>query len=101
MLSLKDLKIPVMKKRVKSVIQKGSNDSQVAINLVDILFRHVMASVQMDRSSVKLNALTRGMIGRVLGQTRDGTKEYIFGMRDEDIKVLLNDIEKELNRRRM
>lgn len=90
---LRDLRLPTK-------VQKSNIDTDISCNLVDILFKHVVASVQMDRSEVKLNALTRGMIGGVLGKTRDGTKEYIAGMRNEDIKLLLDDIEKELAKRK-
>lgn len=93
---LRDLKLP----SIKSKVQKSNIDAEIACDLVDILFKHVLASVQMDRSSVKLNAFTRGMIGGVLGKTRDGTKEYVVGMRNEDIKALLNDIERELTKRK-
>lgn len=94
---LKDLKIPGIQN--KSNIQKSNVNIEVACNFVDILFRHVLASVQYDRSSVKLNALTRGVIGGGLGKARDGTKSYVMGMRNEDIKLLLDDIEKELGKR--
>lgn len=93
-MSLKNLKLPSKLSKVSSI------DAEIACNLVDTLFRHVLASVQTDRSSVKLNALTRGMIGGVLGKTRDGTKEYVIGMRNEDIRLLLDEFEKELVRRR-
>lgn len=94
---LKDLKLPYIKSKdnKKDIML----DADIACNLVDILFRHVLASVQTDRSSVKLNMFQRGMIGGVLGKTRYGTKEYLAGMRNEDIKLLLDDIEKELVRR--
>jgi hypothetical protein len=55
--------------------------------------------LQRDRSRVKLNALTKGMISGVLGRTREGTKEYLVGMYSEDLEILLDDMEKELARR--
>lgn len=93
---LHDLKLP----SIKSNIQKSNIDTEIVCDLVDILFRHVLASIQTNRSSMKLDAFTRGMIGGVLGKTRDGTKEYVMGMHDSDIKLLLNDVEIELNKRR-
>jgi len=92
---LRELKIPV-----KSSIQKSHVDTEITCNLVDILFKHVLMSIQHDRSSVKLNALTRGVIGGVLGNTRDGTKDYLMGMRNEDLNILLDDMEKELSKRK-
>lgn len=105
---LRNLKLPNELAMHKAKVQKdnmdmshwSSIDAEIACNLVDILFRHVLASIQTDRSSVKLNAFTKGMIGGVLGRTRDGTKEYVSGMNDSDIKLLLSDIEKELTKRK-
>jgi hypothetical protein len=74
-------------------------DSQIACHIVDILFNHVNNCLQRDRSRVKLNALTKGMISGVLGRTRDGTKEYLGGIYPEDLERLLDDMEKELAKR--
>lgn len=78
----------------------SQKDTSIACNLVDILYKHVGRSIQQDRSSVKINALTRGVISGVLGRTRDGTKEYIEGMRSDDIGLLLDEMERELIKRR-
>jgi hypothetical protein len=94
---LKDLKFPI-KGNVQK--QKVNIDTEISCNLIDILFKHVLASIEHDRSTVKLNMFQRGMIGGVLGKTRDGTKEYVVGMRNDDIKALLNDIETELSKRK-
>ena len=101
---LRELKLPGIKNKINT--QKSTTNSKVlnvdagiAINLIDILFKHVLSSIQYDRSSVKLNAFQRGMIGGVVGKTRDGTKSYVQGMTKEDISTLLDDLEKELIRR--
>jgi len=98
---LRELKLPGIKNKINT--QKSTTnskvlsiDTEIAINLIDILFKHVLSSIQYDRSSVKLNAFQRGMIGGVLQNTSNGTKSYIRGMRRDDISILLNDIEKEL-----
>jgi hypothetical protein len=91
---LRDLKVPR-----KESSRVSSIDDRVACNIVDILFNHVNNCLQRDRSRVKLNALTKGMISGVLGRTREGTKEYLVGMYSEDLEILLDDMEKELARR--
>ena len=102
---LRELKLPGIKNKINT--QKSTTnskvlsiDTEIAINLIDILFKHVLSSIQYDRSSVKLNAFQRGMIGGVVGKTRDGTTDYVIGMRSDDIKLLLDDIEKELMKRK-
>lgn len=94
---LRDLKLPI---KMQKSMPKSNMDTEIAIRLINLLFKHVMASVQYDRSSVKLNMLQRGMIGGVLKTTRDGTIEYVIGMNDSDIKVLLDDFERELAKRK-
>jgi len=99
----KDLKLPSVQKDLRHYVEHNPDiedkDRNVVCNLVDILFRHVLMSIRTDRSSVKLDRFTRGMIGGVLEKTKDGTKEYVVGMRNDDIKLLMDDIEKELTKR--
>lgn len=101
---LRELKLPSLSSSIKAIKEekerKVNIDSQVACEIVDILYESVLLSIRMDRSQVKLKSFTKGVIGGVLGKTREGTKEYIRGMTDSDIKVLLNNIEKELKKRR-
>lgn len=89
---LRKLKIPI--------VNKQSKDMDIACAIIDILFRHVYNCINENRSSVKLNMFQRGMIGGVLGNTRDGTKSYVHGMTKEDVSILLDDLEKELKKRR-
>lgn len=98
---LNDLKMPATwKKSECSVATIREVDRNIVDDLVDILFRHVNNSIQNDRSSVKINALTKGIIKCGLGRTRDGTKEYIVGMYSEDIKLLLDDMERAILKRK-
>lgn len=102
MLNNLQLSLNKLKEQAKKASQVQNNceiNAEIACNLVDILFKNVNQSIQQDRSSVKLNALAKATIGGVLGRTRDGTKEYISGMRGDDIKVLLDDLENELRKR--
>lgn len=79
-----------------------SVDADIACRVFDILFDQIEKCIYQDRSRVKINMLTKGMISRMLGNdTRNGVKEYIANMYDNEIKELLTDIQKELNRRKL
>lgn len=96
---LKDLKIGNRQVRQIQNANISDLDRQVAVNIVDILFGHILRCLQQDRSQVKLDGLTKGIIKSSLPATATGTKKYVVGMFPEDIKSLLNDIESELMRR--
>jgi len=97
---LKPLKLPNKENKEGKESKDNNIDKLVASNLVDILFQHVLRSVQNDRSTVKFNLFKKAFIISGLGGTRDGTKEYINGMFTEDIKLLLNDMAKEMDKRK-
>lgn len=79
-----------------------SVDVDIACVVIDILFNQIDRCIQQDRSRIKINMLTKGMIGRMLGDnTRNGVKEYLINMYDDDVKELLTDMQKELDRRKI
>lgn len=82
--------------------------SAMAKDIVDKLYGHVIKSINSDRSRVKLNMFEKAAISSGLNRMVPGTKEYLDGMRHEDIKLLLNDmlgcyttemLQEELNKR--
>ena len=84
-----------MKVQIQTENKKVSSDSHIssiAKNIVDRLYSHVVKSVNSDRSSVKLNMFERAAISSGLNRMAPGTKEYIDGMRSDDVKLLLDDI---------
>jgi hypothetical protein len=89
---LKDLRLP-NKEQIE-------NDYIIACNLVDVLYRHIYDSLQNDRSRVKVNMLTKSFIKSSLRNTVEGTKEYVKGMYPEDMMSLIDDMQKELNKRK-
>lgn len=95
-----------MLRNLRTALIKGRNnvdvstDAQIACNILDRLYWHVGESLRMDRSSVKLNLFEKGIVSSGLSRVMPGTKEYIEGMYSEDIKILLDDIEKELAKRK-
>lgn len=99
---LKDLRNALSGKQgVPRKVQRAPNpDNQIAVNMVEILYGHINKSIKLDRSEVKLNMLEKGGISMGIQRVLPGTKDYIEHMYPTDIKELLDDLEKELKKRR-
>lgn len=83
-----------------SISKNVSIDAQIAGNILEILYWHVNRSLKADRSSVKLNMFEKGIISSGLNSVMPGTRDYLMGMMSGDIKMLLDDIEKEMAKRK-
>lgn len=93
-MTLKDLEKPIG--------QKGSRDAQIACAIIDVLFDQISSCIKSDKSKMKLNFFAKGMIQGMLGdKTKNGIKEYVNNMYDKDINTLLDDIQKELDNRKI
>ncbi len=93
-MTLKDLEKPVG--------QKGSRDAQIACVVVDVLFDQISSCIKSDKSKMKLNFFAKGVIQGMLGdKTKNGIKEYVNNMYDKDINILLDNIQKELDKRKI
>lgn len=77
-----------------------SPDTQITYNILERLYYHINLSLKNDRSTVKLNMFEKGIVRSGLETVMPGTKKYIEGMYSEDIKLLVDDIERELANRR-
>lgn len=97
-MGLKDLQLKLQRKPsqydnvVKQRSERANIEAGIAKSIVDKLYGHVIKSVNSDRSSVKLNMFEKAAISSGLNRISPGTKEYVDGMRHEDIKLLLDDI---------
>lgn len=77
------------------------NESKIAQNIVDHIFEHIRVCLREDRSRKQLSLFAKSFIGGILNQkTLGGINDFIDGMNDEDLNSLLDDIQKELNKRR-
>ena len=86
----------------KPVGQKGSRDAQIACTIIDVLFDQISSCIKSDKSQIKLNFFAKGVIQGMLGdKTKSGIKEYVNNMYDKDINTLLDDIQKELDNRKI
>lgn len=73
-----------------------NNDSEIAKNIIDILFASINENLKNDR---KMNAFMRGMISNSLPGIRDGSKNFVNDMNVVSIKRLLDDIQNQLRNR--
>jgi hypothetical protein len=97
---LKDLKLPSKSEKVatKDEIDK---DYDIAVDIVNDLFNNISLCLKKDRSRVKINMLAKGYIGYILKDSvREGIADFVRGMYPEDMKLLLNDIERDIKRRK-
>lgn len=97
-MTLKDLQLKLQKHSVQqnSIVEHKPDTANINVdiakNIVDKLYGHVIKSVSSDRSRVKLNMFEKAAISSGLNRMAPGTKGYLEGMRVEDIKSLLADI---------
>lgn len=104
---LKDLRLPFKdnsnKVVPKKVVSKDEidKDYDIAVDIVNDLFNNISLCLQKDRSRVKINMLAKGYIKYVLSDgVREGIADFVRGMYPEDMKLLLNDIERDVNKRK-
>jgi hypothetical protein len=77
-----------------------SPDAQITSNILEILYMHIQKSLKEDRSTFKLNMFEKGIVDGGLKRVMPGTRKYIEGMTPNEIKLLLDDIEQELAKRK-
>jgi|CXWL01.1.fsa_nt_gi hypothetical protein len=101
---LRELILPGIRSKDNKKIAVRSNaispDTQITYNVLEILYWHINQSLQKDRSTFKLNMFEKGIVRSGLETVMPGTKKYIVGMMPNEIKLLLDDIERELSKRK-
>lgn len=103
---LKDLQLTINRLKEQEVLQaaqmraKQEIDTDIACNIIEILFKHVIICLKEDKSKVKLNKLEKSFIQSIINErTVNGIKEFIRNMENREINTSLTDIQKELLRR--
>jgi len=86
--------------KVQDISSDASSDISVACKVVDKLYSHVSRCINGDLSDVKMNLFEKSAISGGLQRMLPGTKKYITGMSKKDVKLLLDDIEAELVKRK-
>lgn len=87
-----------------STYKKYKNpDAEIINNIIDVIFKQIGQCLITDRSNTKLNILQKsaiqGFLHAFFGKTtREGMRQYIDNMYPEDLKEVVNSIEKEIKR---
>lgn len=77
-------------------------DSDVACNVVDHIFRYIDICLKDDKSKFKLSIFAKSFIrGMLTDSVKNGINDFILNMNDKEVKAMLDDMQKELNKRRL
>lgn len=110
---LKDLKVALGKTQHSGATHQGSSgtahsiqiakvnrDAEVACEIVDHLFHYIDICLREDKSKVKISLFAKSFIrGMLTNNVRGGINDFLLNMNDQEVKLLLDDIQKELNKR--
>lgn len=106
LMSLKDLSISLNK--IHNASQKNTSssipslDADIACNVVDHIFRHIDLCLKENKSKFQLSLFAKSFIrGIMTDNVKGGINNFLQNMNDEDVRTLLNDIQKELNKRKL
>lgn len=98
---LKDLKLPSKADKLVADKEQVDADYDIAVDIINDIFDNMSLCLKKDRSRVKINMLAKGYIGYILKDAaREGITNFVRGMYPEDMKLLLNDIERDIARRK-
>lgn len=96
---LNDLKYNLDKYKRTPISNTCEKDAETACNVVDILFKYINICVRDDKSKIKINKLEKSFIQSLLSdKIRGGVKNYVANMTNRDLRLLLDEIQKELDR---
>ena len=77
-------------------------DSKVACDVVDHIFRYIEICLKEDKSKMKLSLFAKSFIRGILTENvRNGINDFVLNMNDKEVKAMLDDMQKELNKRRL
>lgn len=76
-------------------------DTDAACNIVGRIFQSIDLCLKEDKSKVKLSLFTKSFIKGILtNAVRNGIDDFIKNMNDQEIRFLLDDIQRELDKRK-
>lgn len=91
----------IVSRQHKDNIQQNI-DPQVACKVVDHIFNYIDVCLKEDKSKIKPSLFAKSFIRGILTDSvRNGINDFIFNMNDKEVKDLLDDMQKELNKRRL
>jgi len=76
-------------------------ETDAACNIVSHIFHSIDMCIKEDKSKVKLNLFAKSFIKGILtSNVKTGIDDFIKNMNNQDIRALLDDIQKELDKRK-
>jgi methionine salvage enolase-phosphatase E1 len=82
-------------------LSREIRDTDAACNIVSHIFHSIDMCLKEDKSKVKLSLFAKSFIKGVLTNTvKTGIDDFIKNMNDQDIRNLLDDIQRELDKRK-
>ncbi len=89
------------KHKIETNIQQNI-DSKVACDVVDHIFRYIDVCLKDDKSKMKLSLFAKSFIRGILTESvRNGINNFILNMNDKEVKAMLDDMQKELHKRKL
>lgn len=106
LMALKDLHSSLEKHKIVSksyeINIQQNVDTDVACNVVDHIFRYIDICLKEDKSKFKLSLFAKSFIRGILTENvRNGINDFILNMNDKEVKSMLDDVQKELSKRRL
>lgn len=90
-------RLPVSYSNLKN---KQSQNAKAASKIVDDIFNYVAICLREDKSKVKVSMFAKAFIQGVLNDSvKNGLKDFVTNMNEQEIKMLLDDIQRDLNMR--
>ena len=106
LMSLKDLHSSLEKHKIvhrsHDVVIQQNIDPEIACKIVDHIFNYIDICLKEDKSKMKLSLFAKSFIRGILTDgVRGGINDFILNMNDKEVKALLDDMQKELNKRKI
>ncbi len=80
---------------------KEIRDTDAACNIVNHIFHYIDICLKNDKSKVKLSLFAKSFIkGMLTSNVRNGIDDFIRNMNDHEIRSLLDDVQRELDKRK-
>ncbi len=105
LMALKDLSISLTKHHIQNTPQNvsiTSADAEIACDVVDHIFKSIDICLKENKSKYQVSLFARSFIRGILtDNVKGGISSFIKNMNDEDVGALLDDMQKELDKRKI
>lgn len=104
-MAIDNLQLSIRKLKANENVQRLLSheiNTEVACNIINIIFKYVNICLKEDKSKRKINKLEKSFIQSIINsRTVDGIKAFVKDMNDKEVELLLTEIQKELDTRNL